>query len=93
VHGKQVLDVSVSDQFSLTKVDYFLSGLGLARTSIATAISSSYGWIAIWNTSAVPNGSYTIDATVDDSGGRSVRTSPVEVRADNAQSISEARLR
>ena len=27
VHGKQVLDASVSDQFSLTKVDYFLSGL------------------------------------------------------------------
>jgi hypothetical protein len=31
----------------------------------------------------VPNGSYTIKAKVNDSGGRSVSTPPIEVRVEN----------
>jgi hypothetical protein len=84
LHGKQALDVLGSDSYDVTKVEFFGSGPELAETtSLATGASTRYGWIAIWNTSTVPNGSYTIDATVDDSGDRSVRTPPVEVRVEN----------
>ncbi len=83
LHGKQVLDVVTSDSYDVTRVDYFLSGPGLAGALFATGAGTKYGWIAEWNTSNVPNGSYAIDATVDDSGGRSVRTPPVEVRVEN----------
>jgi len=31
----------------------------------------------------VPDGSYTIEANVSDSGGRTVMTPPVEVRVEN----------
>ena len=83
VHGRQVLDVLCSDSYDVTKVDYFLSGPGLAEVSFASGVMNKYGWIAKWNTSTVPNGSYAIDATVKDSGGRSLRTRPVEVRVEN----------
>ncbi len=85
VHGKQVLDVSTSGPYDITRVDYFLSGPGLAKHSFAAGVYTHYGWIAKWNTSTVPNGSYAVDATVSDAGGRTVTTPPIEVRVENAQ--------
>ncbi len=83
LHGRQYLDVAVSDQFDVRKVVYVLSGPGLEANTIATGARTNYGWIGGWNTSTVPNGSYTIEAKVSDSGGRSVTTPPVEVRVEN----------
>ncbi len=83
LHGRQFLDVRVSDLFDVRKVDYVLNGPGLQGDTFATGIQTSYGWIGGWNTSTVPNGSYTIEAKVRDSGGRSVMTAPVEVRVEN----------
>ncbi len=68
LHGRQFLDVAVSTLFDITKVDYVLSGPGREGTIIATGSRTHYGWIGGWYTSTVPNGSYTIDATVSDSG-------------------------
>jgi hypothetical protein len=83
LHGRQFLDVRVSDLFDIRKVVYVLNGPGHADATFATGSQSNYGWLGGWDTSTVPNGSYTIEAKVSDSGGRSVRTSPVEVRVQN----------
>jgi methenyltetrahydromethanopterin cyclohydrolase len=83
VHGKQFLDVGVSDQFDVRKVDYLLSGPGREGVNFATGSPTHYGWIGRWNTSTVPNGIYVIEAKVSDSGGRFVTTAPVEVRVAN----------
>jgi hypothetical protein len=83
LHGRQFLDVKVSDLFDVKKVDYVLSGSGLEGVSFATGYRSAYGYIGGWNTSTVPNGMYTIEAKVRDSGGRTVLTPPVEVRVEN----------
>ena len=83
LHGKQYLDVVVSDAYDVTKVDYMISGPALEDATFATGFRTNYGWLGGWNTSKVPNGSYAIDATISDSGGRTVRTPPVEVRVEN----------
>jgi len=83
LRGSLFLDVSVSDQFDIRKVEYVLNGPGLEDASFATGSRTNYGWIGGWNTSTVPNGRYTIEAKVSDSGGRTVMTPPVEVRVDN----------
>jgi hypothetical protein len=83
VHGKQLLDVLGSGSYDITRVDYNVSGPGRTSASLERGASTKYGWLAIWNTSSVPNGSYTIEATVDDSASRSVKTSPVEVHVEN----------
>ena len=84
VHGKQVLDVVASDWYDVTRVDYVLGGPGREDTTVATGSRTTDGWLSRWNTSTVPNGSYTITATVHDSAGRSVGTPPVAVRVENA---------
>jgi hypothetical protein len=84
LHGKQLIDVVVTDSYDVTRVDYFVSGPGSAESWFATGTSSTYGWIATWNTSTVPNGSYTIHAKVNDTVGRSARTRPIEVHVENA---------
>jgi len=83
LHGKQILDVGISDQFDVKTVDYILSGPGRQGVPLAIGHRSNYGWIGGWNTSTVPNGTYTIVARVSDSGGRSIMTIPVEVRVEN----------
>ena len=83
LHGKQFLDIVVNDVFDVTKVDYVLSGPGLEGDIIARGYQTNYGWIGGWNTRTVPNGTYTIDATVSDSGRRSARTPLLEVRVQN----------
>jgi hypothetical protein len=84
IHGKQfVLDVFASGSYNVTKVMYFLSRPGSPGNAIATGAITSYGWIALWDTSKVSNGVYTIDARVDDTHGRSVTTSSVNVRVKN----------
>ncbi len=85
LHGRQVLDVAVSDLFDVTRVDFVLSGPGGEAATVAVRHRSNYGWIGRWNTSTVPNGSYRIEAKVSDSGGRSVTTPPVEVRVENSR--------
>jgi hypothetical protein len=83
LHGKEFLDVAVSDVFDISKVEYVLTGQGREGVTISSGYQSSYGWIGRWKTSTVPNGSYTIEAIVRDSGGRAVTTLPVEVRVEN----------
>jgi hypothetical protein len=83
LHGKLFLAVAVSDLFDVTKVEYVLSGPDREGVPFAIGYRTHYGWIGGWNSATVPNGSYTIAAQVSDSGGRSVRTPPVEVRVEN----------
>jgi hypothetical protein len=83
LHGKRYLDVAVSDPFDVTRVDYALSGPGGDSATITVKYRSKYGWIGRWNTAKVPNGRYTIQVRVSDSGGRSVTSPPVEVRVEN----------
>jgi hypothetical protein len=83
LHGEQILDLFVSDPFDVTRIDYVLSGPDREQATLASASRTKYGWVTKWNTSTVPNGSYSIRAKVGDSGGRSVWTSPVEVLVEN----------
>jgi Bacterial Ig domain len=85
LHGRHYLDVAVSDQFDVTKVDYFLTGPGRQGVLFATGSYSAYGWLHRWNTATVPNGTYSITATVRDSGGRTVTTPPIEVHVQNSR--------
>ena len=90
VHGRQILDVLGSGSYDVTRVDYFLSGSGLAETLFATGRMSNLGWYTVWNTSKVPNGSYTIEASVRDSEGRGIMTPTIDVRVANGQPDRQA---
>ena len=59
----------------MTQVQYELTGGTLNHAVIATATPTIYGWTASWNTTTVPNGTYTLQS-VASYGGEVSGTSP-----------------
>jgi hypothetical protein len=53
----------------VTSVKYELTGGTLTDQVIATATPTYYGWLAQWNTTTVPNGTYTLQSVAAYSGG------------------------
>jgi hypothetical protein len=62
-----LLDASASA--NVTSVKYELTGGTLTNQLIATATPTYYGWLAQWNTTTVPNGTYTLQSVAAYSGG------------------------
>jgi hypothetical protein len=75
VSGNQYLDASASP--GVTQVQYEISGgpNNYINKVISGSTPTYYGWIGGWNTSSVPNGTYTINSVASYAGGVS-GTSP-----------------
>ena len=79
--GTQDLDATTSS--GVTKVQYELSGGGLTDSVIATATPTLYGWLASWNSSSVPNGTYTLQSVASYQGGVSGTSPGITVSVAN----------
>ncbi len=71
-----LLDASASSD--VTQVNYELSGgpSNLADQVIASGLATSYGWLAQWDTTKVPDGTYSLQSVASYAGGVS-GTSPL----------------
>lgn len=67
----------------MTKVQYELSGGGLTDSVIATATPTIFGWLAAWNTTTVPNGTYTLQSVASYTGGVSGASPGVTITVTN----------
>jgi Bacterial Ig domain len=76
-----LLDASAST--SVTSVKYELTGGTITDQVVATATPTYYGWLAQWNTTTVPNGTYTLQSVASYSGGSSASSSPVTITVNN----------
>ena len=56
-----------------------MSGGTLSDEVIATGTLTLSGWLAEWNTTLVPNGTYSLQSVGSDSGGVSGISAPVTV--------------
>ena len=79
--GTQYLDATTSP--GLTKVQYELSGGGLTDSVIATGTLTLYGWLASWNSTSVPNGTYTLQSVATDKLAETTSSSPITVTVNN----------
>ncbi len=78
----QLLDAAASSGAS--QVRYQITGGSLTDSVIATATPTYYGWLALWNTTTVANGSYSLQS-VASYGRRANVTSPaVTITVNNA---------
>ena len=75
VSNTAVLDASSTDANGVAKVEFRVSGGTFNNALIGPAGLTSFGWLAIWNTAAVPNGTYTVRSVATDRAGN-VATSP-----------------
>ena len=77
----QVLDAFASA--GVTKVQYEITGGALTNSVIASASPTYYGWIGLWNTTSVPNGTYTLQSLASYAGGVTGTSPPITITVDN----------
>ena len=81
---KVVLDAQASLNVGVTRVTFRLTGGSLSNLLVATATKPTpYGWIAYWNTTTVPNGTYSLRSIATDGAGHSGASSPISVTVAN----------
>ena len=81
--GSQYLDASASDIFGVTKVEFHLTGGTLNNALIATAKPTYYGWLAGWDTTTVPDGTYNLQSVAYDTNGNSGQSTGIAVTVAN----------
>ena len=81
--GSGLLDASASGNVAVTKVEFRLTGGALNNALIATATPTYYGWLAGWNTTTVPNGTYTLQSVAYDASGNSGKSAGVTITVAN----------
>ena len=65
--GTAVLDANASA--NVTSVKFELTGGTLNDQVISTASPTIYGWVGQWNTTTIPNGTYTLQSVASYAGG------------------------
>jgi hypothetical protein len=74
VSGTTVLDASATPGVTVSGVQFVLSGGSLSDQVVGTATPTLYGWIAEWDTTTVPNGTYTLQSIATSTGPLSSTT-------------------
>jgi phosphatidylinositol-3-phosphatase len=82
VIGGQYLDASASP--GVTKVQYELTGGTLNDAVIATATPTIVGWLAGWDSTAIPNGPYTLQSVASYAGGGTGISPGVTITVNNS---------
>jgi phosphatidylinositol-3-phosphatase len=80
VSGSVALDAVASP--GTTTVRYQVTGGALSNAVIATATPTLYGWLAKWDTTTVPNGTYTLQS-VATSGGLTGTSPGITITVNN----------
>jgi hypothetical protein len=81
VFGLAYLDATASP--GVTSVQFALSGRRLRGRVIATATSTIFGWVAHWDTTTWPNGTYQLRSVATSANGVTGTSPPVTVRVRN----------
>jgi phospholipase C len=83
VSGARVLDAGASDNVNVNRVEFHITSGPLAGRLIATGVQTFYGWLASWDTTTVPDGSYTVDSVAYDTSGSVAYSNDITITVDN----------
>jgi uncharacterized protein YjbI with pentapeptide repeats len=78
-----LLDASASSAVGIASITFEVSGGTLSDQVIGTATPTIYGYLAQWNTTAVPNGTYSLQSVATDTVAETTTSSPITVTVDN----------
>jgi uncharacterized protein YjbI with pentapeptide repeats len=78
-----LLDASASSAAGIASVTFEVSGNGLSDQVIANGTPTLYGYLAQWNTTEMPNGTYTLVSVATDTVAEATTSAPVAVTVDN----------
>jgi len=80
--GDGILSATASDYF-VTTVEFEVTGEGAKHSQTISAEPYPYGWIALWRTTAVPNGPYQVQSVAFTAAGRVAHSPTVSVVVKN----------
>ncbi len=78
-----VLDASATAASGVATVQFVLTGGSYAQSVIGTAVPTIYGYVFVWNTTAVPRGTYTLQSLVTDNDGNTAYSLGITITVDN----------
>jgi alpha-tubulin suppressor-like RCC1 family protein len=78
-----VLDAIASGTSDVTGVQFEVTGGSLSGHVVGTAGATIYGWIALWDTTTVPNGSYTLQSVATETGGTTATSPGITINVTN----------
>jgi hypothetical protein len=83
VSGDTWVDASAQSPAGVASVHFEVSGGSILDQTVASTFPTIYGWLGGWDTTDVPNGTYTIQSVVTDNDGNSATSPGVSVTVDN----------
>ena len=81
--GSTVFVATTKSYFSVTKVEFYLTGGSQHDTLIGTGRLIPYGWVTGWNTTTVANGTYTLHCVAYGAGGTRGTSASVSITVSN----------
>jgi hypothetical protein len=94
VSGTIPLNAGVTDALVDTSaIEFRVSGEGLDDSMVGDATPTFSGWICMWDTTTVPNGTYVVTSVARDLAGNVGRGRGVEVTVRNRPSLRLSRRR
>lgn len=81
--GTAVLDAKATDVVGVTKVQFYLESQSQQPVLIGSGGRTLYGWVALWNTAKVVNGTYALHSVAYDTLGRISRSTSIAVMVMN----------
>ena len=83
LRGTTALDASATAPAGIKTVQFVISGGSYNKTVVGTASLTVYGYYYLWNTTTVPDGSYTVQSLVTDQSSNTAYSTGVSVTVDN----------
>jgi hypothetical protein len=81
--GATWLDASANGTSDVTGVQFIVSGGSLSNQVVATATPTLYGWLTLWGSTGVPNGTYTLQSVATEVGGTTATSPGITVTVAN----------
>jgi hypothetical protein len=75
--------VAGSYWYLVSKVQFVLSGGEYDKTVVGVTTISRAGWILLWNTTSVPNGTYRLQSLATNGFGVSAYSAAITITVDN----------
>ncbi len=79
----EILSATASDAFGVSKVEFEVTGDGLRDALVGRGKLYPFGWAAVWRTTTVPDGKYTLECVAYDAAGRESHSPGVAVVIKN----------
>jgi hypothetical protein len=84
LQGVRPIGATASEPYGVTKVTFVLTGGTFHNAPIGAGTATfPLGWIFLWNTLSVPNGTYTIHSVAHDAAGTSGESAGVTITVRN----------